>query len=195
MVFDEVKTGFRIANGGAQSYFGLQADLVTYAKAMGNGFPIAAIAGKEAVMMTIEPGSMAHGGTYSGNVVGAAAADKTLEILEEQPILETINQRGTALMTGIGEILTEAGIPHAVTGVPSMFGICLGKDEKPRDFRDYLAGDAELYEDIGMALNRRGVQPDSDGREPWFLCYSLSEADVAETLNIFNDAVKEAKQK
>jgi glutamate-1-semialdehyde 2,1-aminomutase len=195
MVFDEVKTGFRIANGGAQSYFDLQADLVTYAKAMGNGFPIAAIAGKEEVMMTIEPGSMAHGGTYTGNVVGAAAADKTLEILEEQPILQTIEQRGNTLMTGIGDILTEAGIPHAITGVPSMFGICLGKDEKPRDFRDYLAGDAELYEEIGMALNRRGVQPDSDGREPWFLCYSLSEADVAETLNIFNDAVKEAKEK
>lgn len=194
MMFDEVKTGFRIANGGAQEYFGIQADLVTYAKAMGNGFPIAAIAGKQEVMMTVEPGSLAHGGTYSGNVVGAAAADKTLEILEEQPVLETINQRGTALMTGIADILTEAGIPHAVTGVPSMFGIFLGKDQEPHDFRDYLAGDGELYEAIGMGLNQRGIQPDSDGREPWFLCYSLSEADVDETLNAFNDAVKDAKE-
>jgi glutamate-1-semialdehyde 2,1-aminomutase len=194
MMFDEVKTGFRLARGGAQEYFGIQADLVTYAKAMGNGFPIAAIAGKEEVMMTVEPGSLAHGGTYSGNVVGAAAADKTLEILEEQPILETINLRGKALMTGIADILTEAGIPHVITGVPSMFGIFLGKDEVPHDFRDYLAGDAEMYEAIGMGLNRRGIQPDSDGREPWFLCYSLSEADVDETLNAFNDAVKDAKE-
>jgi glutamate-1-semialdehyde 2,1-aminomutase len=194
MMFDEVKTGFRIANGGAQEYFGIQADLVTYAKAMGNGFPIAAIAGKEEVMMTIEPGRLAHGGTYSGNVVGAAAADKTLDILEKQPILETINQRGKALMSGIGDILTEQDIPHVVTGVPSMFGIFLGKDEEPRDFRDYLDGDGELYEAIGMGLNRRGVQPDSDGREPWFLCYALSQEDVDETLNIFNDAVKEAKE-
>jgi glutamate-1-semialdehyde 2,1-aminomutase len=62
MIFDEVKTGFRIAKGGAQEYFGVQADLATYAKSMGNGFPIAAIAGKEEVMMTIEPGAMAHGG-------------------------------------------------------------------------------------------------------------------------------------
>jgi glutamate-1-semialdehyde 2,1-aminomutase len=195
MIFDEVKTGFRVANGGAQELFGIQADLVTYAKAMGNGFPIAAIAGKEEVMMTIEPGSMAHGGTYSGNVVGAAAADATLEILENEPVLETINQRGKLLMTGIGEILTEAGIPHVVTGVPSMFGIFLGKDEEPKDFRDYLAGDGELYEEIGMGLIRKGVQPDADGREPWFLCYSLSEQDVNETLNIFNDVVKEAKEK
>ena len=194
MVFDEVKTGFRVARGGAQELFGLQADLVTYAKAMGNGFPIAAIAGKEDVMMTIEPGSMAHGGTYTGNVVGAAAADKTLEILEEQPVLETINQRGKKLMAGIDDILTEAGIPHVLTGVPSMFGIFLGKDEEPRDFRDYLAGDGELYEAISMGLNQRGVQPDADGREPWFLCYALSDADVDETLNIFNDAVKDAKE-
>jgi glutamate-1-semialdehyde 2,1-aminomutase len=193
MIFDEVKTGFRIAKGGAQEYFGIQADLATYAKAMGNGFPIAAIAGKEEVMMTIEPGAMAHGGTYSGNVVGAAAADATLELIENQPILETIDQRGKALMNGIGDILTEAGIPHVVTGVPSMFGIFLGKDQEPRDFRDYLAGDGELYESISMGLNQRGVQPDADGREPWFLCYSLSEADVDETLNAFNDAVKDAK--
>jgi glutamate-1-semialdehyde 2,1-aminomutase len=123
MVFDEVKTGFRIANGGAQEYFGIQADLVTYAKSMGNGFPIAAIAGKEEVMMTIQPGAMAHGGTYSGNTVGTAAADATLELLETEPVLETINQRGQALMKGIDEILTEADFPHVVTGVPSMFGI------------------------------------------------------------------------
>jgi glutamate-1-semialdehyde 2,1-aminomutase len=97
-------------------------------------------------------------------------------------------------MTGIADILTEAGIPHVITGVPSMFGIFLGKDEVPHDFRDYLAGDAELYEAIGMGLNRRGIQPDSDGREPWFLCYSLSDADVDETLNAFNDAVKDAKE-
>jgi len=193
MMFDEVKTGFRIAKGGAQEYFGIQADLVTYAKAMGNGFPIAAIAGKEDVMMTIEPGRLAHGGTYSGNVVGAAAADKTLEILEEQPVLETIDQRGKALMVGIGDILTEAGIPHVVTGVPSMFGIFLGKDEEPGDFREYLAGDGELYEAISMGLSQRGIQPDADGREPWFLCYALSQADVDETLNAFNDAVKDAK--
>ncbi len=193
MLMDEVKTGFRIANGGAQEYFGIQSDLVTYAKSMGNGFPIAAIAGKEEVMMTVEPGAVAHGGTYSGNVVGTAAAVATLDILENEPVIETINQRGQALMTGIDEILAEADIPHVITGVPTMFGVFLGSEQVPHDFRDYTAGDSALYEEIGIELALRGVLPDSDGREPWFLCYSLSEADVAETLNIFNDAVKAAK--
>jgi len=193
MMFDEVKTGFRVANGGAQEYFKIQADLVTYAKAMGNGFPIAAIAGKEEVMMTIEPGAMAHGGTYSGNVVGTAAAIATLEIIEKQPVIETINKRGEALMNGIDEILTEADIPHAITGLPSMFGLVLGTDEKPNDFREYFKGDGELFENLALELIQRGVQPDGDAREPLFLCYSLSEADVDETLNVFNDSIKVIK--
>jgi glutamate-1-semialdehyde 2,1-aminomutase len=194
LVFDEVKTGFRMANGGAQEYFGIQADLVTYAKALGNGYPIAAIAGKEAVMMTIEPGKMAHGGTYSGNVAGAAAGVATLEILETQPIIETINQRGRALMDGIGEILTEADVPHYLPGVPSMFGIVMGVEQEPYDFRDYFTGDGELYENLAYELILNGVQPDGDAREPWFLCAALSEEDVNETLNIFNDALKAAKE-
>ncbi len=193
MVFDEVKTGFRMANGGAQEYFGIQADLVTYAKALGNGFPIAAIAGKEEVMMTVEPGAVAHGGTYSGNVAGAAAADATLEILENEPIIETINQRGKVLMSGIDEILSDAGIPHAVLGVPTMFGIIMGTNEEPHDFRGYLAGDGELYEKIAMKLIENGAQPDGDGREPWFMSYSHSEKDVADTLTMFEDAVKASK--
>jgi glutamate-1-semialdehyde 2,1-aminomutase len=193
LVFDEVKTGFRIANGGAQDFFNIQADLVTYAKALGNGFPIAAIAGKDEVMMTIQPGAMVHGGTYSGNAASTAAAVATLEILESEPVIQTINERGEALMTGIGEILAEAGIPHVVTGLPTMFGLILGTDEEPHDFRAYFNGDGELYEELAMELIRRGVQPDGDAREPWFLCYALSEEDVNETLNIFNDSLKAAK--
>lgn len=193
LIFDEVKTGFRIANGGAQEFFNIQADLVTYAKALGNGFPIAAIAGKEEVMMTIQPGEMAHGGTYSGNVIGTAAAVATLEILETEPIIETIKERGNTLMSGFDEILTEANIPHALVGDPSMFGLILGSDQTPLDFREYFNGDGELYERLALELIHRGVQPDGDAREPWFLCYALSEEDVNETLNVFNESVKAAK--
>jgi glutamate-1-semialdehyde 2,1-aminomutase len=194
LIFDEVKTGFRIARGGAQEYFGVQADLVTYAKAMGNGFPIAAIAGKEEVMMVVEPGRVSHGGTYTGNAVGTAAADATLEILETEPILETLFQRGQKLMDGIHDILTRVGIPHYVTGLPPMFSFILGVEEEPVDFRDYCAGDDPLYERLTMALIERGVMLDSDGREPWFLCYSHSEQDIADTLTAFEDAVKTVKR-
>ncbi len=194
LIFDEVKTGFRIANGGAQEYFGIQADLATYAKAMGNGFPVAAIGGKEEVMAVIGYGQVAHGGTYTGNVVGVAAAEATLEILETQPIIETIFKNGQKLMDGIGEILTRADIPHFVIGLPPIFGLLLGADEEPTDFRDYCAGDGALYERLAMALIERGVMPDGDGREPWFLCYSHGEQEIAETLTVFEEAVKDVKR-
>jgi glutamate-1-semialdehyde 2,1-aminomutase len=192
LIFDEVKTGFRIANGGAQEYFGVMADLVTYAKSMGNGFPVAAIGGTAEVMGILESGGVAHGGTYCGNTVGVAAADATLELLEEKPVIKTIIEYGQLLMDGIGDILTRAGIPHFVTGPPSMFSLLLGKDEEPTDFRDYCRGDDALYERIALALIDRGVMPDSDGREPWFLCYGHGEQEIADTLTAFEEAVKVA---
>lgn len=194
MIMDEVKTGFRIANGGAQEYFGVKADLLTYAKAMGNGFPVAAIAGKREIMMMAEPGVFSHGGTYVGNAVGVAAANATLEILEKEPVIATINQRGQALMDGMVEILTRHDLPHAVLGVPPMFGYIIGASDAS-DFRSFLGSDLELAEEIGMELNARGIQPDADNREPWFLCYSHSEADISETLNIFDDVVLAVKQR
>jgi len=166
---------------------------VTYAKSLGNGFPIAAIAGKEEVMMTISPGHMAHGGTYSGNVVGTAAASATLDILSSEPVYDTIQKRGKLLMSGIGELLSDAGIPHVVMGVPAMFGFVLGTDQEPGDLRTYHKSDVNLYEHLAMKLIQRGVQPDADGREPWFLCYSLSEEDVARTLQVFEDSLRELK--
>jgi glutamate-1-semialdehyde 2,1-aminomutase len=108
MISDEVKTGFRIAPGGAQELFGVLADLVTYAKAMGNGFPIAAIGGKREVMDSVGPGRTAHGGTYCGNVAGTAAADATLEIIAQGEALKVIEARGKSLMAGISEILTDS---------------------------------------------------------------------------------------
>jgi glutamate-1-semialdehyde 2,1-aminomutase len=116
LIFDEVKTGFRLARGGAQEYFGIRADLAAYAKAMGNGFPVSAVAGRAGIMAVVEPGRVAHGGTYCGNVVAATAAAATLEILETQPVLETIAANGQRLMAGIDEILTRAGVPHVVNG-------------------------------------------------------------------------------
>jgi glutamate-1-semialdehyde 2,1-aminomutase len=194
MIIDEVKTGFRIANGGAQAYFGVRADLATYAKSIANGFPLAAIAGSEEVMSVVGPGSVAHGGTYTGNIPGTAAADATLEILEKNDILGSIAQRGRRLQAGLDQILTEAGIPHAIMGPPQMFGFVLGLDRPPREYRECMNSDLELYEHIVMEMIQRGAMAEPDFREPWFLCYEHSDADIDETLNAYADAVKAAKR-
>ena len=190
LIFDEVKTGFRLARGGAQEYFGIRADLAAYAKAMGNGFPVSAIAGRDEIMAVVEPGRVAHGGTYCGNVVAATAAATTLEILETQPVLETIAANGQALMKGIDEILTRAGVAHVVSGMPAMFSVLLGKNEPPVDYRSYAEFDAELFGHLGGALIERGVLVDDDPREPWFLSYSHDAAVIGETLQMVEDAVK-----
>lgn len=190
LIFDEVKTGFRLARGGAQEYFGIRADLAAYAKAMGNGFPVSAVAGRADIMGVVEPGRVAHGGTYCGNVVAATAAAATLEILETQPVLETIAANGQVLMHGIDEILSRAGVPHAISGVPAMFSVLLGKNTPPVDYRSYAEFDAALFGELGAALIERGVLVDDDPREPWFLSYSHNAAVVQETLQIVEDAVQ-----
>lgn len=189
LIFDEVKTGFRLAKGGAQEHFGIRADLAAYAKAMGNGFPVSAVAGRDEIMAVVEPGRVAHGGTYCGNVVAATAAAATLEILETQPVLETIAANGQILMAGIDEILTQAGVPHVVSGVPAMFSVLLGKNQAPLDYRSYAEFDAALFGELGGELIERGVLVDDDPREPWFLSYSHDGAVVQETLQIVEDAV------
>lgn len=189
LIFDEVKTGFRIAPGGAAEYFGVMPDMCTYAKAMGNGYPIAAIGGRRDIMMTIQPGKVAHGGTYCGNAVGTAAADATLEYMQMGKVFPHLEFIGRQLMAGIDEILDRHSVPHKVHGVPAMFGITFG-ELVPRDFRELRQTDMQLYEHIGNHLVANGIMPDPDGREPWFLCVDHTDADVAETLQKFEDAVQ-----
>jgi glutamate-1-semialdehyde 2,1-aminomutase len=192
LIFDEVKTGFRVAVGGAQQLFGIQADLVTYAKSVANGFPFAAFAGKRAVMEVVGRG-VSHGGTYCANATGTAAADATLELLADGQILKAVDAQGRKLQAGISDILTEAGIPYHIKGPGAMFGIMFMKDEA-WDFRDVRLHNADLYEAIATELVARGVMPDPDGREPWFLSAAHDDAVIDETLTIFAEAVEAVKE-
>ncbi len=189
LIFDEVKTGFRLAKGGAQEYFGVKADLAAYAKAMGNGFPVSAVAGRDEIMAVVEPGRVAHGGTYCGNVVAATAANATLELIETQPVIETIFANGRRLMDGMHAILGRAGVPHAITGVPSMFSVLLGKEEAPTDYRSYSEFDSELFARLGAELIHRGILVDDDPREPWFMSYSHDAVVIDATLELVEAAV------
>lgn len=195
MIMDEVKTGFRIARGGATEYFGVKGDLMTYAKSVANGYPLAAIGGKREVMGVIEPGRMAQGGTYCSNAVGVAAAMATLEVIETTEALQTVAARGKRLMQGIDDVLTEAGIEHTLTGVPAMFSPVLGLSQPPREYRDLQPLDTQLYARIQAGMRRRGVEFEHDAKEPWFVCEALSEADVDHTLTAMAETVKQAKHK
>jgi len=187
-ILDEVKTGFRIARGGAQEFYNIKPDIATYAKALGNGYPIAAFGGKKEIMSIIGHG-VAQGGTYNNNKPGVAAAFATLKLIKEQPILETIEVRGRKLMDGFKKIFEHAGLLTSVHGYPAMFSFAVGK-EKVIAQRDWQETELEYYLRLVEYAFERGVMPDHDPREPWFLCYSHTDADIDETLNVMEDAVK-----
>lgn len=191
-ILDEVKTGFRIANGGAQEHYKILPDMATYAKALGNGYPIAAFGGKKEIMSIIGQG-VAQGGTFNNNKAGVAAAFATLTLLRKEPILKTIAQRGRRLMEGLKEIFEENGIVVYFSGYPAMFSFAVGV-EKVTCQRDWSLSDKEYYLRLVEAAIERGVMPDHDPREPWFLSYSHSDADIDETLNVYADIVKTVKR-
>ncbi len=188
MIVDEVKTGFRVARGGVQELMGFRADLCTFAKAMGNGYPISAVAGREDIMRQIGDG-VVHGGTYTCHSVALAAAEKTLEILDETPALETIADYGLRLQAGMSEILNARGIPHSFTGHPSMFGLFFSA-AAPDNYRDWLESDYAFYDALAPVLHDHGVLCEPDSREPWFLCEAHASGDnLQRTLGAFERAV------
>ena len=191
-ILDEVKTGFRIANGGAQEYYGIRPDLATYAKALGNGYPVAAFGGKKEIMSIIGQG-VAQGGTYTNNKPGVAAAYATLSLLKSQPILKTIEKRGQRLMDGLRDIFVENDIPVVMTGYPSMFSFSLNVESVTCQ-RDWAKSDHDLYLALVEKAIERGVMPDHDAREPWFLCYSHTDEDLDLTLAVYADAVKSIRK-
>lgn len=191
LIFDEVKTGFRIAAGGAAEFFGVVPDIGTFAKALGNGFPVAAIATRGEMVEGWRQGGIAQAGTYSGNGVAAAAAGATVEKLMTGEPLARVEKTGRALMEGIDRVLSDRGVEGTTTGHPSMFSIFLGAGT-PRDFRDTKGHDGELYEDIVFRMIRKGVMPCPDALEPWFVCAAHSDDDVAKTLQVFDESVSGA---
>ena len=120
LIFDEVKTGFRLDNGGARETYGVVPDISTYAKSLGNGLPVAAFGGKTEVMEVIGSGSVTHAGTFGGNGVSMAAANAVLDILAETPVLKELANRGSRLKEGLDQILTDSGLEHQMCGHPNL---------------------------------------------------------------------------
>lgn len=194
LILDEVKTGFRVAKGGAQELYGIHADLTTYAKAMGNGYPIAAFGGKKDVMDVIgsHAGGVVHGGTYTANLIGLSAAHATLDILNNTSAFKTIDQTGLEIQKVLGKVFSKAGIEHRFAGPPSMFGIHFS-NFVPTNYRDWKQTNSSLYEKFAWNLIKNGVMLEPDSREPWFICEAHSELDLEWLEQIAHMSMKAAQ--
>jgi len=187
LVIDEVKTGFRVARGGVQQLYGVDADICTFAKAIANGYPISVLAGREDIMRKLGRG-VAHGGTYTAHPVALAAADRTLQILEETDALDRIADYGTRLRAGMSTVLAARGIAHSFVGHPSMSGLYFA-EQPPRNYRDWKNSDYSFYNELAQHLHEHGVLCEPDSREPWFICAAHDESCLADTLRGFEAAV------
>lgn len=188
LVIDEVKTGFRVAKGGVQSLLGVVPDLSTFAKAMGNGYPIAAVAGREEVMRSFRYGMAAHGGTYTAHSVSLAASEETLRILDETSALADLAAYGERLKAGVSRILGDRGIVHSFTGHGSMWGLFFAP-EPPRDYRAWKTSDYSFYDRMARHLHDEGIIVEPDSREPWFMCAAHDASCLADTLRAVERAV------
>jgi glutamate-1-semialdehyde 2,1-aminomutase len=188
LIFDEVITGFRLARGGAQERFGVTPDLAILGKAIANGFPVAAIAGRGDLLDRFATGGVVHGGTYNAQAVSMAATVATLTALTPE-VYATLAARGTRLMDGIRSRLAEAGIAATVTGFPEVFHVAFGLTEPARNYRELARMNRRAYVAFTTALIRRGVRALERGA--WFLSSEHSDAVIDATLEAVEGAAHE----
>jgi len=193
LIIDEVKSGFRVAKGGAQALYGIYADLTTFAKAMGNGYPVAAFGGRADVMDVVgaSAGAVVHGGTYTANLVGLSAAHCTLDILTHTDALATVHRVGEQVRDLLGRVFTHAGIEHTFAGPASMLGIHF-TPTVPQTYRDWRKTNSSLYRAFCWQLIDRGVMLEPDSREPWFFCEAHQHMDFAWLEDIAAQAIQAA---
>ncbi len=169
LLFDEVITGFRIAYGGAQSFFGVAPDLTTFGKVMGGGFPCAAFGGRRDLMEALAPGGPVYqAGTLSGNPVAVAAGIAALDLARERDPYRELEATAISLTDALTDAFASAAIPATINRAGSMFSVFFS-DEAVRDFTGAAAADHDRYGRFFHHLLGRGVYLPPSGYELWTL--------------------------
>jgi glutamate-1-semialdehyde 2,1-aminomutase len=188
LIFDEVITGFRVGLSGAQGRLGVTPDLAVFAKALGGGFPIAALAGSRDIMELVASGGVVHGGTFNANVVSVVAALAVLEELERPGTYAQLEAQGHALMDGLRAIANELELPLLVQGLGPVFNTAFTNQRELFDYRTYAMCDLGSQRRFLRELQDRGVRPTSRGT--WFLSTAHGDSEVAETLGVAAAALR-----
>jgi glutamate-1-semialdehyde 2,1-aminomutase len=188
LIFDEVITGLRVGPGGTQERLGVTPDLTIFGKAVANGFPVAGLAGKAALMDEFAAGrKVMHGGTYNAQAVAMAATVATLKTLKTPGTYERLARQGTRLKEGVAAALAAAGVTATVTGFPEIFHVGFGLAQPPRNYRDIIATDRAGYVRLTTALLGEGVRVLERGA--WFISASHDDAVIDETLDALRRAL------
>lgn len=185
LIFDEVITGFRLGFTGAQGYFGVDADLVTYGKIIGAGMPVGAYGGKHEIMERVAPvGPVYQAGTLSGNPVAMAAGLAQLTILKEQPeIYEELNKKGQWFFGSLKQIAKEMKAPVQVNSCGSL-GSVFFTSEPVHDYESAKTSDTGKYADYFRYMLANGVYLAPAQFEAMFLSAAHTREELAEVLEL-----------
>lgn len=205
LIFDEVKTGFRIIYGGAQTVYGIDPDLTALGKVLGGGFPIGAVGGKKEMMEQMDPrrgkdalsietekanktDTLFHSGTYNGHPTILAAGLATLDVLQQEGTMTKLLQMTSMLREGLENVYHAYGIPMKTVGLGSSFNIVLTEQEV-KNYRDLAKANIKLREKIDYELLSLGVYAKPGNR------YSVSVAhtqeDIARTIEAHEKAIRQ----
>ena len=183
LIFDEVITGFRLALGGAQAYFGVKADLVTFGKIIGGGMPVGAYCGSRALLEQVAPcGPVYQAGTLSGNPVAMAAGLAQLTYLKEHPqVYADIAAKGEKLADGLRAAAAEAGVPVAINQIGSLLAPFFTPTEVTT-FTDAKGSDVGRYAKYFQGMLERGVALAPAQFEAMFVSAAHGDAELDATL-------------
>lgn len=194
LIFDEVMTGFRLAKGGAQEYYKVDADLMTFGKVIGGGLPVGAVAGKEAIMKCLAPtGNVYQAGTLSGNPLAMIAGYTMLSYLNDHPdIYKSLDDKGLYLQKGLSELFEKTQIPHHINRIGSMLSVFF-TTQKVIDWETASTTDVRFYGTFFHEMLKRGIYLPPSAYETYFLCEALSYADIDKIIQAAEESIEALK--
>lgn len=186
LIFDEVITGFRVSEGGAQKVLGIKPDLSIFGKALANGFPVAAVVGRRDLFDSVRNGKVLHGGTYNSQSVSMAATLATLTELQTGEPHKKMAELHSHLVTGLREACDRIGIVYEIVGFPAVFQMRFGL-KGPTDYRTVLGADRVKYMEFANRMLHKGVRVLPRGT--WFLSSAHTHEDIDKTLTDVNSVL------
>ncbi len=193
LIFDEVITGFRLALGGAQEYYGVMPDITTLGKILGGGLPIGAITAGKRIMENLAPlGGVYQAGTFNGNPLSLTAGYTALLELESGKVHKKVNRLGDRMRKGLEAISEDLGLETKTCGVASMFQMYF-TDTRVTDYKTALLADKDLFLRFQQELLKKGVFLPPSQYECNFISYAHGEEEIDCTLNAAEDVLRSLK--
>lgn len=184
LIFDEVMTGFRVALGGAQAYYGVQPDLTTLGKIIGGGMPVGAFGGKKAIMQHIAPlGPVYQAGTLSGNPIAMAAGLAALTAISQPGVYDALTAKTTMLLQGLQQAADAAGVPFCTNQVGGMFGLFFTDQAEVSSYQQATKCNIDAFKRFFHLMLQQGIYLAPSAYEAGFLSLAHSDSDLAATID------------